>query len=153
MNARLQQFISAEGISQSQLAELLGVGRANISHIMSGRNKPSYEFLTGLMKKFPTLNIEWILTGKGKMYKTAASAPLSALDSSPGETITLFEEEEKEELAQESDISQATADKDANIKIPEGQNSSSSSPKASDNQRYITKILVFYSDNTFEEIH
>ena len=153
MNSRLQQFISAEDISQSQLAEILGVGRANISHIMSGRNKPSYEFLTGLMKKFPTLNIEWILTGKGKMYKTAAaSAPLAQESSDEVETINLFEEG-KDDTPQESDISQADAKKEANIKIPEGQNTPSITPKSPDSQRYITKILVFYSDNTFEEIH
>mgnify|MGYP003558109248 CR=1 FL=1 len=69
MNTRLQQFIAAENITQAQLADRLNVARAGVSHIIAGRNKPSYDFLTALMKHFPDLNIEWLMFGKGKMYK------------------------------------------------------------------------------------
>lgn len=69
MKQRLEQFLAAENISQTQFAESINVARAGISHILSGRNKPSYEFIVNTMEAFPTLNIEWLLTGKGKMYK------------------------------------------------------------------------------------
>ncbi|MBQ5983660.1 MAG: helix-turn-helix transcriptional regulator [Bacteroidales bacterium] len=76
MNGRLQQFLDAENITQSQLADSLGVARAGISHILSGRNKPGFDFIEGLARKFPDLSIEWLITGKGRMYKSAAvSAP------------------------------------------------------------------------------
>ncbi|MCR5709058.1 MAG: helix-turn-helix domain-containing protein, partial [Bacteroidales bacterium] len=45
MNERLIKFLSAENITQSQLADTLGVARASISHILSGRNKPGFDFL------------------------------------------------------------------------------------------------------------
>lgn len=46
MNKRLQQFLQAENISQSQFADTVGITRAGVSHILSGRNKPGYDFST-----------------------------------------------------------------------------------------------------------
>ena len=76
MNTRLKQFIAAENITQAQLADTINVVRASVSHILAGRNKPSYEFISGLMRHYPNLNMEWLMFGKGKMYKNAsAEAP------------------------------------------------------------------------------
>ncbi len=69
MNTRLQQFISAENLTQSQFADSLGVARAGISHVLSGRNRPGYDFFRAIALKYPRLNLEWLITGKGKMYK------------------------------------------------------------------------------------
>ena len=68
MNERLSQFLAAENISQSQFADSIGVARASISHIVAGRNKPGYDFICSVMERYPSLNIEWLLAGKGKMY-------------------------------------------------------------------------------------
>ena len=69
MNNRLEQFLAAENISQAEFADAIGVARASVSHILAGRNKPSYDFLTGMLLHYPRLNMEWLLAGKGKMYK------------------------------------------------------------------------------------
>ena len=69
MNNRLQQFLELENITPARLADTLGVQRSGLSHILSGRNKPGYEFLTKLLHKFPHINSEWLLLGKGKPYK------------------------------------------------------------------------------------
>ena len=74
MNTRLQQFLGAENLSQSQFADEIGVARASVSHILAGRNKPGYEFLTGIMMRYPNLNMEWLLLGKGRMYKDTKPA-------------------------------------------------------------------------------
>ena len=50
MNTRLKQFIAAENITQAQFADTINVVRASVSHILAGRNKPSYEFICGLMR-------------------------------------------------------------------------------------------------------
>jgi len=71
MNKRLLQFITAENISQSQFADNIGVARASVSHIISGRNKPGFDFVEKMARAFPALNVEWLITGRGKMYKTA----------------------------------------------------------------------------------
>ena len=71
MDKRLQQFLDAENISQAQLADTLGVARAGISHILSGRNKPGFDFLEAMALRFPQISMDWLLTGKGRMYKDA----------------------------------------------------------------------------------
>lgn len=75
MNERLIKFLSAENITQSQLADTLGVARASISHILSGRNKPGFDFLESLARNYPALSLEWLITGRGKMYRTPPGEP------------------------------------------------------------------------------
>lgn len=69
MKDRLLQFLSAENITQSEFADSIGVARASISHIISGRNKPGFDFIESTMKHYPALNIEWLINGTGKMYR------------------------------------------------------------------------------------
>ena len=77
MNNRLLQFLNAENITQSQLAERLGVAKASVSHILAGRNKPGYEFIESLSRQFPNLNLEWLVCGRGRMYKiTGEESPV-----------------------------------------------------------------------------
>ena len=76
MNRRLLQFLQAENLTQTQIADTLSVARGSVSHILAGRNKPGYDFLESLLLHFPRLNLEWLLTGKGRMYR----------DISPDET-------------------------------------------------------------------
>lgn len=104
MNTRLQQFLTAENISQSQFADSIGVARASISHILSGRNKPGFDFLESTARRYPSLNLEWLITGNGRMYNTVENAP----DEPP-------------------------------------------EPVEAKSPRSIDKIVVFFSDGTFEE--
>ena len=73
MNERLQQFLTLENLSPARLADILGVQRSGMSHILSGRNKPGYDFIFKLCTKFPDLNANWFITGKGKPYKDQSS--------------------------------------------------------------------------------
>ena len=73
MNERLQQFLTLENLSPARLADILGVQRSGMSHILSGRNKPGYDFIFKLCTKFPDLNANWFITGKGKPYKEQAA--------------------------------------------------------------------------------
>ena len=69
MDKRLQQFLAAENISQSALADALGVTRASITHILSGRNRPGFDFIEQMALHYPSLSLDWLITGKGRMYK------------------------------------------------------------------------------------
>ncbi len=69
MNRRLQQFLELENLSPARLADILEVQRSGMSHLLSGRNKPGYDFILKLLTKFPQLSADWFITGKGKPYK------------------------------------------------------------------------------------
>ena len=73
MNNRLQQFLAAENISQSQFAESIGVAPANVSHVLAGRNKPGFDFLESMARRYPSLSLEWLITGRGRMYSADTS--------------------------------------------------------------------------------
>lgn len=68
MIKRIKSLISVKNLTASQFADLLGVQRSNISHILSGRNKPSLDFILKITEHFPTVSIEWLLKGKGEMF-------------------------------------------------------------------------------------
>ena len=136
MNERLQQFLSAENLSQSQFADSIGVARASISHILAGRNKPGFEFIESVARHYPSLNIEWFITGRGRMYKSAFDAPAAPV--SPAETSAEAAPAVYDDLfaQDEEPIKSITLDKPRQRPIKE---------------KNISKILVFYSDGTFDE--
>ena len=70
MKERLQKFMDSERLTSSRLAEILGVQPSNISHILGGRNKPSFEFIEKMLLRFPKINPDWLLLGKGPLYRT-----------------------------------------------------------------------------------
>ncbi len=67
MYSRLKKWIDSEGLRSSEFADNIGVNRATISHVLSGRNKPSIDFLQKLLKAYPDLNSNWLITGIGYM--------------------------------------------------------------------------------------
>jgi transcriptional regulator with XRE-family HTH domain len=151
MNQRLQQFLSAENISQAQFADSIDVARASVSHVLAGRNRPGYDFIRSIAEHYPKLNLEWLITGKGKMYKqdspavAPAPSPLPAT-AEPATADSLFGDssfatEEKEEDIPASPVKAAPgAPETAPVK---------DLPAAS---RSISRIIVFYDDNTYQEL-
>lgn len=142
----MQNFLKAENITQSQFAEKIGVAKASVSHILAGRNKPGYDFIVGMAKCYPNLNIDWLITGNGKMYKisggdavasenailTAPQKVLNAAEPVENEVDTLFPDEP-------DDVEQAAAETQEPAVKP-------------GNDPRISKILVFYDNGTYKEI-
>lgn len=141
MNSRLQQFLTVENISQSQFADSLGVARASISHILAGRNKPGFDFIESMARHYPTVNLEWLITGKGKMYKDSSPISQNISNIQPQkieETINKVQPEENLfPFPDEENTQSDSLDKTNEITV---------------NKRHISKILVFYDDGTFQEL-
>lgn len=84
MEERLKLFLAMEGLSPSQFADKLGVQRSGVSHLLSGRNKPSFEFINKMLVAFPKINPDWLITGNGKAYRDfPASAQAPAAEQQP----------------------------------------------------------------------
>ena len=62
---RLERILKYYGLSASAFADRIGVQRSSISHLLTGRNKPSLEFVLKVVKSFPEVNLYWLLNGKG----------------------------------------------------------------------------------------
>lgn len=63
------------GLTSTRFADAIGVQRSGISHILSGRNEPSYDFIVKLAKKYPQISLEWLILGQGPMIKTKEVLP------------------------------------------------------------------------------
>ena len=60
------------GLSASVFADKMGVQRSGLSHLMSGRNKPSLDFVMKIIENFPEVDFYWLLNGKGNFPKQEA---------------------------------------------------------------------------------
>ena len=156
MNTRLKQFLAAENISQSQFADTIKVVRASVSHVLSGRNKPGYDFIAAIMAAYPHLNIEWLMLGKGKMYKTAASSdePSTKPATPSSEIPLLFEYEDLPAAEELSEIPQLGTfnTPETSAPISNAINTSDNKPQLAVKQRKAAKIVIFFDDGTFQEI-
>lgn len=64
INDRIRMIIESHQITAGVFADKIGVQRSNVSHVLSGRNKPSFEFLEKVLLAFPRVSAHWLLTGK-----------------------------------------------------------------------------------------
>lgn len=76
MKERIIEFLKAENKSSAQMAQELGVQPSGISHIISGRNNPSLDFVMKMLDKYRHLSTEWLLFGKGSMYRESGMQEL-----------------------------------------------------------------------------
>jgi len=79
---RLETILKHYDLSATAFAEEIGVQRSSISHLLSGRNKPSLDFILKVVQRFPEVNLYWLLNGKGSFPKKAEKqGPPPALSS------------------------------------------------------------------------
>ncbi|MFO7613331.1 MAG: helix-turn-helix transcriptional regulator [Bacteroidales bacterium] len=69
MKDRIRKILELKNESASDFAEKLGVQRSSVSHIMSGRNNPGLEFLQKILTSYPDINPDWLLLGKGEIFR------------------------------------------------------------------------------------
>jgi len=86
---RLKKILNYHQLTASLFADKIGVQRSSISHILSGRNKPSLDFILKVTNSFTDVDIYWLLNGKGAFPKEQVPTNKVFLpdDSSIVETI------------------------------------------------------------------
>ncbi|AGC78111.1 helix-turn-helix domain-containing protein [Nonlabens dokdonensis] len=138
---RLQKIMDQHDLNASSFAERIHVGRSSISHIISGRNKPSLDFVINTVKEFPEVDLYWLLNGKGtypKSEEKKASAPSSGSTSENVENTPPSKELVKNKAEDSNDLfspvqTENTISKTESIK---GKN--------------IQKVILLYDDGSFE---
>ncbi len=130
---RLQKILHFYELSASGLAAKIGVQRSSISHIISGRNKPSLDFIIKTLNTFKEVDFNWLINGEGNFPKSETPTPSSkTVENLFSETTkkksTIFEEKNKSILKSEN-----------NHLIPN-----------SDNSRILDKIILLYKDGSFD---
>ena len=90
MKERLVQLMSHLDLTAARFADEIGVQRSGISHILSGRNQPGYDFILKTLLKFPDIDSDWLLTGRGNMLKTEKNIinPVKSIEPVRDDVIT-----------------------------------------------------------------
>ena len=147
MNTRLQRFLELEQLSPSRLADILGIQRSGISHILSGRNKPGYDFFYKMNKRFPTLNLEWLISGNGKIYKDL-ERNLFDNDVSNRESYIENQAPHSGQLF----VTEVSEEEIPSAKAPENYINDNESENPSI-KKSLVKMILIYSDGTFKELN
>lgn len=155
MKDRLRQFLAAENISQAQFADTINVVRASVSHILAGRNNPSFDFIKALMLNYPRLNVEWLMFGKGKMYKDSPSVDPVPVIEEPKRTTApqdlLFPEFDEEPAPEVPEIKE-TAQQPENKPFSFDINTLINTAQVVKNQRKVAKIIILFDDGSYQEM-
>jgi transcriptional regulator with XRE-family HTH domain len=97
ISSRIALIIKNQSLTNSAFADILGVQRSNISHILSGRSKPGLEFLQKVLEKFPRVNAEWLIMGATSQNSTGEAQKVLFSDVSEDKPIATTTSQAHEE--------------------------------------------------------
>jgi transcriptional regulator with XRE-family HTH domain len=122
---RLQIVMDYYGLTSSALADAIEFNRSSISHLLSGRNKPSLEFVMKILEKFPEVKLYWLLNGKGDFPET--------------------------DVPTEKQVQKSLFDKDPKIPVLKKVSPTAENIGIESRDEKIERIIIFYKDGTFKE--
>jgi transcriptional regulator with XRE-family HTH domain len=138
---RLESVLEYYGLNASAFADKIGVQRSSMSHLLSGRNKPSLDFVMKILEVFPDVDLYWILIGKGTFPKNNNEEVIEIQKSPspilPNQNIgndlfsTMQINTEKEKI----DPKEVSVLKNTNFNLEDDE---------------IEKIVLFYKNGTFK---
>ena len=136
MKEQLKEIMNHYGLNATRFSDEIGVQRSSISHILSGRNQPSYEFILKIIKSFPEINVEWLITGKGNIEKYYEKNTVIQKDSFKNTEDNMNRIQKSED--NEEDIKAINIDKNDNLNKFTDVNS-------------IERVVFFYRNGTFKD--
>lgn len=160
---RLEFILHNYDYSASSFADKVGVQRSSLSHLLSGRNKPSLDFILKINDAFPELSLEWLIKGTGNYLEKDNTTTITKIIQTPPSTpmttpysTDLFSSEKEEEITpsfsekKESKVSE----KMDQIQEPKQENSTENILPPfpfGTNKGDIEQVVIFYKDGTFSQ--
>lgn len=143
MKERILRFLQVENKTSSQFAEEIGVQPSSISHIISGRNNPSLDFILKMLGKYGNINPDWLLFGNGQMYR----------DSTAGDNIIVNDPVVENVRINQPGLFDVTENKviENNSQEPAPISRNGGHSAGDSIKRSTAKIILLYDDNSFEE--
>ncbi|MFI3277656.1 MAG: helix-turn-helix transcriptional regulator [Rikenellaceae bacterium] len=156
MNEKIAYLMKSEGLTSSRFAEILKIQPSGVSHLLSGRNKPSCDLLQRILTHFPKINPDWLLLDSKQVYRTTSQSAVVTTPPPP-------QKEPREEVvetpilkaAEELPFAPPVADhapmQTESFKPIQDENSRNSlSSILEQKQDRVVRVLLFYSDGTCE---
>lgn len=183
MKDRIISFLKSRNITATEFADAIGVQRSNVSHVLSGRNNPSFTFIHKMLEAFPSIDSRWLITGEytsnneqaksdsdvtkreapndntadnldfresyNEQSNYSSGEPISNLFSQPNTILESIDRRSKES----TNIGSVVDDiKEYKPKVESRSTLETNSNKILESEpKKMTRIVVFFSDNTFQE--
>ena len=139
MKGKLEFLLKNKGLTATTLARMLEIQPSGISHILSGRNKPSFDLVVKILKAFPDLNPDWLLLDSDVVFRSDSSMVAATVQNTevttPISPVLPFDVVKNDEFSE----TKITDKNDLAPILP--------TPK---NGKKVERIIVLYSDRTFE---
>ena len=142
---RIRELLAKEQLSPSQFADEINLQRSSLSHVLSGRNKPSLDFVMKIKQRFSEVNLEWLIFGNGKMFLGKEAEIVSNVIKPPHEIIS---EESQHSLSFDS---QNKPEPTRIIKDEDTETYNVSHKTVVSGPGNANKVIIFYNNGTFEE--
>lgn len=174
MKDRLAEFMRRERLTAVKFAEIMEVQPSSISHLLSGRNKPNFEFISRILLRFPELNPDWIINGQGGVYKSKTTEPSGEVTNEKSDRVTdvippirqesstISGEEQVLDLFNNNAESIVDSEDTAGVTSVNAKEETMEEPKAESEDRELPKkepskniarVILFFEDGSFEEYH
>ncbi len=161
---RINLILRAKNITARQFAEEIGIQPSGMSHILGGRNNPSLDFAVKVLKRYPEIDANWLLLGKGAMYGNGTSVAVTEERNTetavPQQTEADFSGGDAAELPKAEDYQatyMAVPSEEYKQKDVESEDFGNENryvapqvKHANDGDRTVVRMMLIYSDNTFD---
>lgn len=167
MKDRLAQFLKKEELTAVKFAEIMEVQPSSISHLLAGRNKPNFDFISRMLLRFPGLNPDWLINGIGEIYKSNPKAPeIEITDVNKSQVTNVIDSSRENQSANipyvntgididNQEFNFPTSDPDFKVTDVNSGTDASSVNSAKEpmgnSAKELSRVILFFSDGSFEE--
>ena len=157
LSEKIELLIKRKQLSASQFADKLGIPRSSISHILSGRNKPSLDVVQKILRVFPEISAEDLLFEDrslgASLVSNVAKEPIPVASTSPSlfDAVSPTPSESPKNNSPEQTIVQSNLRRPKETAVPTPQEVAVTTSVPPRLEKTIERVLIFYTDGTFSE--
>ncbi|MFD3276651.1 helix-turn-helix transcriptional regulator [Aquirufa echingensis] len=157
LSEKIELLIKRKQLSASQFADKLGIPRSSISHILSGRNKPSLDVVQKILRVFPEISAEDLLFEDrslgASLVSNVAKEPIPVASTSPSlfDAVSPTPSESPKNNSPEQTIVQSNLRRPKETAVPTPQEVPAAPSVPPRLEKTIERVLIFYTDGTFSE--
>ena len=142
MREKLQKLMASEQLTASRFAELLGIQPSGVTHLLGGRNKPSFDLVQKILRRFPHINPDWLLLDSEQMYRADAELPNDQPHQTSNEVAETPVNVEKISATQKPTNSEGSTSANNSIERL--------ATIGAVNRKNVKRVIVLFDDHTFE---
>jgi len=153
---RIEKIMLKEEMNSAVFAAEIGIQGSTLSHILNGRNNPSLDVLKKILNRFRTVSSDWLILGVGSMYRTEKQSQtptlFDLLDETSTKSSTLESNNTEKNIPEFSVIQPKTMPvHEIPVQTPTETHQPAFIPLIETSSKSVRKIIVYYTDNTFQE--